>query len=391
MRDILKTARRWLLVGWFWPLVLIVLPNCGFQSQASTGGGGSTAGPNLNPGDPPHSSAVFCDIEKPNARHCATDDEIAHGIRLASAALALNTGATNGFALDDSPDALARCGGKPEAVPFYGTFPDGFLVCVNCGQTVNSAAYPDNNALCAAQCEDFIGTTLADGTFVPANPPDPATKAFCDQHAHPSTNFPLNGCFNNACTTAGALDPSFVDPRRAPEPVVWENLIGTTAAGSTLTKVTATSDFDAGAASTQTIARADGYVEFTAIETNTARIGGLTSGAPDADTDPHASPLNFGIGLAFDGNVFVFENGNQIGPFGTYASGDRFRVTVHDRFNGTATVIYSRVTGTCNSGAPCNEQVLFTSTTAGAYPFHADASLFSPNATLANVQFVRIQ
>jgi len=388
MRDIAKTARRWLMVGWFWPLVLLVLPNCGFQSDASTGGG--AAGPNLNPGDPPHSSAVFCDIEKQSARHCASDDEIAHGIRLASAAIALNVGATNAFALDDSPDALGRCGGKPEAVPFFGTFPEGFSVCVNCGETVNTTAYPDNNAVCAAQCEDFVGSTRSDGTFVPANPPDPATKAFCEQHARASTNFPLNGCFDNACLTAGAIDPSFVDPRRTPEPVVWENLIGVVSTGSTLTKLTTTNDFDAGAVSIQTITGADGYVEFTAADTTTAKIGGLTSGPPDPDKDPHANTLNFGVGLSFDGNVFVFENGQQRGPFGTYATGDRFRVTVHDRFDGSATVMYSRVTGTCNPGAPCNEHVFFTSTITGAYPFHVDASLFNQNAALANVQLVRI-
>ena len=387
MRDMLKMARRWLAVGWFWPLVLIVLPNCGFQSPGGSGGG--TAGPNLNPGDPPHSSAVFCDIEKQSARHCASDDEIAHGIRLASAAIALNTGATSGFALDDSPDALARCAGKPEAVPFFGTFPEGFSVCVNCGQTVNSAAYPDNNALCAAQCEDFVGTTLADGTFVPANPPDPATKAFCEQHAHASTNFPLNGCFDNACLTASAIDPAFVDPRRAQEPVAWRDLIGVTASGNTLTKTAGSATFDASADSSQTIAAGDAYVDFSSGENATAKFAGLSTGGPP-DTDSGFTHIGFAIELSSDRTISVWESGAEVAhQVAGYSAGDHFRVNVHANADGTASITYTRIVGTCNAGSPCNEQPVFTSTAKASYPFRVDTSFEDLNSTLT-AQLVRI-
>ncbi|HZT76020.1 MAG TPA: hypothetical protein VFA27_05145 [Vicinamibacterales bacterium] len=385
MEKRLTTARRWLAVGWFWPLVLLALPNCSFQAGAES----TSSAPNLDPGPGAHTSAVFCDIEKPLERHCASDDEIAQGIRIASAAIALNTGSTGQLAIDDSPAALQRCGGKPEAVTMYGAFPEGFTICLDCGgATVRGNPPANNNELCAAQCEDFFGQTGSDGTLVPDNPPDPSVVDFCTAHAHVSTNFPLNGCFDNACLAPGMSNPAFFDPRRNPEPVVWQNLVGVSASGSTLTKTATTADFDSGASSTQTIANGDGYVEFTVAETNTARIAGLSTGA--ADTDAHANSINFGVGLSFTGQIFVFENGNQIGPFGTYAAGDRFRVNVRDRFDGTATVTYSRVTGTCTPGSPCNDQAFFTSTTSGAYPFRVDSSLFNQNATLANVQLVRI-
>src|SRR5438477_8708957 len=100
MRDCLKSSGRWLSVGWFWALVLLVLPNCTF----SPGGLGPTN--NLYTGSAPHSSAIFCDIEK--GRHCATDADKAVGIRLASAAEALVAGQTSSIGLDDSPAALAR-------------------------------------------------------------------------------------------------------------------------------------------------------------------------------------------------------------------------------------------------------------------------------------------
>ena len=44
MRDVLKSTVRRLSVGWFWPLVLLALPNCSFAPGIS-----SSSGPNLQP------------------------------------------------------------------------------------------------------------------------------------------------------------------------------------------------------------------------------------------------------------------------------------------------------------------------------------------------------
>lgn len=400
MPDTLKTVRHWLAVGWFWPVVLLVLPNCSFTPGSSTTTT-TPPGSNVNRGDSPLSSAVFCDIEPmtapPAIRHCASADEITNGIRLADGAIALNNGSSGQIVIDDSPQALTACGGTPQAVSFFGAFPEGFLTCVNANDVGPSGAYPTTDALCAAQCEDFFGTTDANGNFVPTNPPDPGTVTWCTAvaHAHASTNFPETPLssslsFANACTDAGMLSPSFVDPRRAPEPVAWENLSGASASGSTLTKTKTTNAFDSGGVSTQTIDSNDGFVDFTTTDNTTAKVIGLTTGPPAGDTDPRDTTLNFGVGLSNAGQIFVYENGNQSPALGMYGSGDRFRVRVHDRFDGTATVTYSTVSGTCNPGSACNEQVFYTSTRTGAYPFHVDTSLYDPNATLTNVQLVRI-
>src|SRR6185436_8137220 len=98
--------------------------------------------------------------------------------------------------------------------------------------------------------------------------------------------------------------------------------------------------FDAGAASTQTITRGDGYVEFTATETDKARILGLSTGAPP-DAVPTDADIRFGFRLSAGGHVLVSENGTLVTPpdanpnfwFGDYVSGDRLRITVTDNFN----------------------------------------------------------
>ena len=384
MRDFLTSSGRYLRVGWFWAAVLLILPNCGFRTSFVPGPGN-----NFDPGSSPHSSVVFCDIVQPAGRHCATAAEQAAGVRLASAAMALVAGQT-GIGLDDSPAALARCGGEPEAVLFQAAFPEGLPVCLNCAETIVSGAYADANAVCQARCHDFFGTTEVEGSLTPDNPPTAETVAFCAANAHASTNFPLNACYEDACLTSGTLRLDFADPRRIPEPVTWRDLIGASAAGGSLTRTAATSGlWDAGAASTQLITGGDGYVEFTATETTLARMAGLSSGAPP-DTDANFTNIGFGIDLFSNGEISVFESGILVSTFGAYASGEKFRVKVKDNFDGTATITYVRLTGPCVDGMPCNETVFHTSSVAGAYPFRVDSSLFDQGATLTDVRLVRI-
>ena len=372
MRDSLKSSVRRLTAGWFWPLVLLALPTCGLDVR------GRGPALNLNSGPKPHSEAIFCDIEVFNGRHCASPDEINNGIRLAAAAVALASGQSNIIGLDYSPAATAACAGGPQAVTFQGKFPDGLPVCVNCGAVI-PAPYADPTAVCVAQCQDVIGGELG-------VPPD--KLAYCQAHAHVSTN--LSGCLAGACTDAGALRDDFVDPRRDYEFVTWQNLIGAGAAGGTLTRSAANSGmWDAGATSTEVIAAGDGYVEFTATETNKARVGGLSSGGPP-DTQPSFTDIGFGIDLFSDGAVNIFEGGTLVGSFGAYQSGDRFRVRVKDKFNGTAEISYSKVTGPCPVGTVCNETVFYTSVAVGSYPFRVDASLFNQSATLTDTHLVRI-
>jgi len=387
MRHVIASSVRWLRVGWFWPLVLLALPDCGFSSHAFVG--------NFDPGPLPHTAAVFCDIEQPLARHCATEADKTNGIRLAAGAVALTNGSASGIALDFSADALNRCGGQPEAVGFQAAFPTGSLVCMN--SSVIGTTYADATAVCVTQCEDVFSPAGAE------NPPDPQVVAFCTAHAHPSTNMPTNPPFFDAgCTDAGNRNESFIDPRQSPEPVVWQDLIGVAASGpdgNTLTRTAPnTGAFDAGAASAQTITAGDAFVELTATETNTGRFGGLSSGASDPDATFRT--IGFGLDLFNDAHVYIFETGSvQTGPtptangpsFGTYASGDRFRVHATDNFDGTATISYAKVTGPCNDGAPCGETVFYTSPTKAAYPLRVDSSFNQIGGTLTNVRLARIR
>ena len=382
MRKFLKSRVNWSGVGWFWfwGVALLVLPNCTLDRS------GLGVASNVNRGPTPRTSTVFCDIERPETRHCASPEEIAAAIRLKGAAVALVAGQTSDMGLDDSPAALARCGGGPEVVTFQGPFPQGSPVCLNCSVIGPSPApHADSNAVCVAQCQDLFSST---GVNVP---PSPEAVAFCATRAHVSTNFPSTGCFTDACTMGGTLSETFVDPRRTPEPVTWQNLIGVSAVGGSLTRTAATSGmWDAGAASSQVIASGDGYVEFIATETNRARMAGLSSGAPP-DTDANFSDLGFGLDVFSNGEISIFESGSLIGTFGAYTAGERFRVKVRDNFDGTATITYVRVAAPCFDGSPCGETLIHTSATTGAYPFRVDSSLFDLGATVTEARLVRIQ
>ena len=360
---------------------------------------------NLHPGAQPRTGAISCDIEM--ERRCSTESDRAMGIRLSEAAIALAEGRTSTIGLDDSPDALSRCSGQPEAVGFAGPFPQGLPVCVNCAQVLAPAGdFADGNAVCRAKCYDLFGTMGSDGTVTPTVPPTDATVAFCDPRSFISANTALNACTADACSEAGTPLMDFLDPRRIPEPVLWTDFIGTAPGGPMGAHLTRTAPFtlalDAGAVSTQWISHGDSYVEFNANRNDEAHGIGMSPippgcPAPCADADPGLTSM-FGLGLWLDGRVYVFEGGGPLvgpdvnGSFGTYTAGERFRVRLRDNGNGTATVTYTRLVGACGLGMPCNETLVHTSTApAPAYPFRVDATIRETGATLIDVRVVRIQ
>ena len=386
MGDLLKSRGRRLSGGWFsfWAAVLLILPNCTFSAS------GLSPVNNFDAGTPPRTSAIFCDIEM--ARRCATPEDLAMGTRLASAAVALVAGQPGTtIGIDDSPAALSVCGGGPVAVVFEGTFPQGLSTCVNCGETI-PVTYPDANVACQTRCHDLFGATSPDGSFLPTNPPTADTIAFCAANARASTNFPLNGCFADACTMEGTLRLDFLDPRRIPEPVEWINLAGVTASGGSLQRTAPeTGQYDAGASSSvsQLIAGGDAYFEVTATETDRARLGGLSSG-PAPVGGITLNDIGFGVLLEV-GELFVFESGGVVSSFGAYASGDKFRVKLRDNFDGTATVAYTRLIGPCVDGSPCSEATFHTSTNLATYPVRVDALFRTFGATLTDARIVRIR
>src|SRR5882724_5868287 len=146
--------------------------------------------------------------------------------------------------------------------------------------------------------------------------------------------------------------------------VAWTSAVGVTVSGNSLSRPGA-NGWDAGAVSTRTIASGDGYVQFTATETNTHRRLGLSYG----NTNQSWDDIDFCIYLENNGTVDINEGATTRGSFGSYAAGDVFRVAVE---NGV--VKYRK-----------NGALLYTSTVTPTYPLLVDTSLYSTNATLTNV------
>ena len=306
--------------------------------------------------------------------------------------MALVAGGRVLIGIDDSPDALMRCSGQPEAIEFQGPFPLGSSVCLNCGVIGPSPdPHVSNAAVCVAHCLDLFAINDANV------PPSAEATAFCTPaRARLSTNFPATGCYENACDMmGGGVLSTFADPRRLADPVDWIHRAGVSATGGSLIRIPpATGNFDAGASSSPLITRVmtggDAYVEFTATETNTARIAGLSSGAPPAGGIQFAD-VDFGIEVFSTGEVFVVENGSAVSSFGAYAAGEKFRVKLRDRFDGTATVSYARVIGPCADGERCIEAVFHTSTNTATFPVRVDAMFRDVGATLTDARIVRIR
>jgi hypothetical protein len=391
LRDFLKRRVARPSVDWLWPLALLALPGCADLIGVDDWNPASAS-----------TTLVFCDIPKPpppDGPQCASPDEVAFsGIRLAAAAVALNTGQTTNIGLDESPAALAACannfGSPPQRVEFQGPFPQGLPGCAD------PATIIDANAVCVALCKGEI-----------------SDAGFCSSNAHASTNVPVLG-FPGGCSGEGAPIPDF-DPRKNPEEVVWDwdpaNPNGVSPTGNDLKRTDATSqppDFDAGAASKQRIEHGDAYVEFSAAENDKSHVIGLSEipdpnvcAPPCTDTDRSLTDINFAISLNVDHRVYVFESGVQVtgpefnGSFGTYDPNDpndpnpRFRVSLRQSADGTKTAIvtYSRLTAACIPGNPCLEDVFWTSDGLATYPLRVDTSFREANATLTNVTVVRIQ
>jgi alpha-tubulin suppressor-like RCC1 family protein len=149
--------------------------------------------------------------------------------------------------------------------------------------------------------------------------------------------------------------------------LAWANEVGVTVGGSSLTKTGAVG-WTSGAVSANAIQSADGAMEFTATETNTTRVAGLSNG----DSSQSWNDIDFGIEVRDDATIEVVEAGTSRGTFGFYDAGDRFRVELRD-----GVVTYQR-----------NGIVLYTSAVAASYPLRVDTALYSAAATLTDVALV---
>jgi len=120
---------------------------------------------------------------------------------------------------------------------------------------------------------------------------------------------------------------------------------------------------DAGAVSAQQITSGDGWLEFTASETNTLRVIGLSSG----NRGTTGAEIMFAFRLQA-GTVEVREAGVYKSEL-PFASGDTLRVSLVQ-----GSVSYSK-----------NGSVFYTSTVPAVYPLLVDTALYDSDATLADV------
>jgi len=144
--------------------------------------------------------------------------------------------------------------------------------------------------------------------------------------------------------------------------VVWSSLVNVTSTGSSLRKISGCDGCpDAGAVSQQQIASGNGYLEFTASETNSWRLIGFRSGNRGANQNE----IRFAISLRPGGMAEVRELGMRRTNT-NYVRGDVFRIAVL-----AGTVRYYK-----------NGRLLYISGLAPAYPFTVGTSLMSRGATV---------
>jgi hypothetical protein len=173
---------------------------------------------------------------------------------------------------------------------------------------------------------------------------------------------------SGATLTNAVLAGSLVDvgPVWGPaESVVWTSAIGVTVAGDDLTKTAAHGWGNAGAASTRKIVSGTGYAAFTASETSTSRMVGLSNG----DSDDTHIDIDFAIYVTAVGTVDIYEKGAPRGTVGVYVPGDVLRIAVE-----SGVVRYYR-----------NTRVVYTSTAAPVYPLLVDTALLSTGGTIKDV------
>jgi hypothetical protein len=152
------------------------------------------------------------------------------------------------------------------------------------------------------------------------------------------------------------------------ESVVWTNLVNVTDSGGTLQRPTG-AGWNAGAVSTQMLS-GDGYVEYQVSSLSDYVMFGLGSG----DTDQGYADIEYAIYTCpGTGYLYIYEGGVYRAWAGSYAVGDKLRVSVEGG------VVKYRM-----NGVP-----VYSSTVPQTYPLNVDTSLYSTGATVLGAKIGR--
>jgi hypothetical protein len=148
--------------------------------------------------------------------------------------------------------------------------------------------------------------------------------------------------------------------------VVWTGVVNCATAGSALQKNEGRDDSpDAGAVSQQRLTSGNGYLEFTAAETNKTRYCGLARNPSGTDY----AAIDFAIKLFSPGIAEVREN-NAYKAETSFRSGDVFRISVEG-----GVVKYYK-----------NGSAFYTSARQPSYPLMADASIINLGGTVGGAK-----
>lgn len=149
--------------------------------------------------------------------------------------------------------------------------------------------------------------------------------------------------------------------------VRWANISNICIEKQQLEKIAGADAWDAGAASVQSIAYGNCYVETAVVENSKTRMLGLGKGDSGYGND-----IDFAAALQSDGTFRVYEGGIEIGAFGHYNVGDVVRVEINDDS------VFYRVNGDIRKA---NFGVIDSSN----YPLLVDVSMKGIGGILQNV------
>jgi len=156
--------------------------------------------------------------------------------------------------------------------------------------------------------------------------------------------------------------------------VTWRDMVGVSSTGNDLKKIYSTRWGNAGAASAERVLR-NGGVEFTATETNTSRMVGLSY----SNRDANYTTIEYAVYLRYDGALRVYERGVYKGTFGTYHPGDIISI---ERFGMFPIITYKQ-----------NGKIFYRShmkSSGGGSPMLVDTALYSKGATIKDVKVYQL-
>lgn len=154
-----------------------------------------------------------------------------------------------------------------------------------------------------------------------------------------------------------------------PEPIIWINQVNCTVTGTTLKKTRGRNDAaDAGASSRQQFKAGDGYLEFTALETDKDRYVGLSAAPAGLEAETMDFALHLTTHTGREGYVAEVREWGRYKAETSYSAKTVFRIAVT---NGV--VSYYK-----------NDEEFYVSKTKPLYPLTADVTLINLGATISD-------